>query len=295
MSITIRRAKTIEDCQAVEELVMLCWGRDPLDAVPSHMTMALVKYGGNVMLALDGDKPIGFCLGFDGKAHSGGPWKHHSHMAAVHPDYQDKGIGAKLKLAQRDAILANGLNHITWTFDPLETRNARLNMNKLGGVACTYLRDVYGERFDKLAAGLPTDRFVVDWWIDSSWVQSVVTGKRYKHLKGKGERLIQHLLGQNMGLNSAESKQSNQLYPSQINDDRLGQPALVVQVPKDIQKLKKQDMALAMAWRQHTRELFELAFAHDYTAVELAIGKDRCCYLLSHKWERNPAGVWSPQ
>lgn len=293
MPITIRPAKTIEDCHAIEELVMLCWGRDPLDAVPSHVTMALIKYGGNVLLALDGDLPIGFCLGFDGRDSALGEWKHHSHMAAVHPDYQSKGIGTKIKLAQRDIILQKGLKRITWTFDPLETLNARMNLTKLGGVSNTFLRDVYGERFDKLALGLPTDRFLVDWWIDSTWVDLRLRGKGGQRVLVSPQAGTQ--LPASFAMNSAEiSPTSSLLYPGQINADAFDKQAGIVQIPKNFQLVKKKDMALAKAWRQHTRDLFEQAFANDFTVVQLLNGDDRHYYILSKHWDKNPTAFWYP-
>ncbi len=91
---------------------------------------------------------------------------HHSHMAGVAPEWQNRGLGTALKLAQREAVLAQGLNLITWTYDPLEARNATLNIHKLGAICRTYHREYYGEMRDTLNAGVASDRFEVEWWLD---------------------------------------------------------------------------------------------------------------------------------
>jgi predicted GNAT superfamily acetyltransferase len=91
-------------------------------------------------------------------------------MLGVHPEYRDHGVGFALKRAQWQMVRHQGLDRITWTFDPLLSRNANLNISKLGAVCNTYLRNVYGELRDELNSGLPTDRFQVDWWVNSQRV-----------------------------------------------------------------------------------------------------------------------------
>ena len=98
-------------------------------------------------------------------------------MAGVHPAYRNRGLGYSLKLAQREHVLAQGIDLITWTFDPLETRNATLNFHKLGAVCNTYLPNLYGDMRDGLNAGLPSDRFQVDWWIASERVAQRLAGQ----------------------------------------------------------------------------------------------------------------------
>lgn len=93
-------------------------------------------------------------------------WYLYSHMLAVRKSYRSLGLGFQLKQAQREWAVENGFRLITWTFDPLEAANARLNIGKLGGIVRRYVPDYYGELRDGLNAGLPTDRFILEWWLD---------------------------------------------------------------------------------------------------------------------------------
>ena len=145
------------------------WDLPDVEVVPLHVLITAAKNGGLLLGAFDGETLAGFVFGFPGLTPDG-KLKHCSHMAGVHPAYRDRGLGYSLKLAQRLHVLAQGIDLITWTFDPLETRNATLNFHKLGAICNTYLPNLYGEMHNGLNAGLPSDRFQVDWWIASERV-----------------------------------------------------------------------------------------------------------------------------
>jgi predicted GNAT superfamily acetyltransferase len=135
------------------------------------MTVAVQRHGGVVLGAFvpRTQDLIGFVLSFLAPTTRPGAQRglsHYSHMAAVPEEWRGRGVATALKLAQREAVLAQGLNLITWTYDPLETRNAALNIRKLHCICHTYARDVYGEMRDNLNAGVPSDRFEVEWWLD---------------------------------------------------------------------------------------------------------------------------------
>ena len=173
MSIVIRPVKTIAESRMVEDLSMRVWGAGPESVVPDHVIITIAKNGGVVLLALDGEQPVGFCLGFVGFTKEL-RIKHCSHQVGVLSAYQNSGLGYQLKVMQRQMVLGQGIDHVTWTFDPLGSRNANLNLHKLGAVCRTYLPDLYGQIRDSLNKGLPTDRFQVDWWVKSEWVGSRV-------------------------------------------------------------------------------------------------------------------------
>ena len=161
--IAIRPITDVTDLSQVEAIQRDVWDLpDDLMIVPIHMLKAVASFGGVLLGAYthEGDV-VGFVFGFLAVHH--GLYSHHSHMMGVLPAYRDRGIGRLLKLAQREAVLAQGLDTISWTYDPLESRNAHLNINKLGAVCHTYVRDMYGEMVDGLNAGLPSDRFLVQW------------------------------------------------------------------------------------------------------------------------------------
>ena len=139
---------------ATERLQSEVWNLPDVEIVPLHVLVTAAKNGGLLLGAFDGDRLAGFVFGFPGLT-ADGRLKHCSHMAGVHPDYRDQNLGYRLKLAQREVVLSQGIDLITWTFDPLEARNAWLNFHKLGAVCNTYLRNVYGDMRDGLNAACP--------------------------------------------------------------------------------------------------------------------------------------------
>jgi|SRR5579885_1911949 len=161
--ITIRKFTKPDEMKACVDLQKVVWGFSDVDIVPHRMFVVAHRTGGQVIGAFDGDKVIGFALAFI--ANRDGGMYIHSHMAAVLPEYQNKGIGRKLKLAQKDDALERGFDLIEWTFDPLQIRNAHFNISRLGAIVREYLPNVYGRTTSPLHHGLPTDRLVAHWRI----------------------------------------------------------------------------------------------------------------------------------
>ena len=173
--VTIRSCYTIEEFEQMVELEIEVWKFVERDVVPSQMYVVASKIGGQILGAFVANEMVGFALAYPG-IREGRPYLH-SHMAAVLPEYRDLGIGRKLKLAQREDALARGVSLIEWTFDPLQTRNAYFNICRLGAVARRYLTDVYGSTSSPLHAGLPTDRLVAEWHLESERVTDVLAGR----------------------------------------------------------------------------------------------------------------------
>jgi predicted GNAT superfamily acetyltransferase len=273
MAITIKPVTTLAECRHIVDITLSAWDTDEADAIPDHTSLIVAKErGGAVLLAWDGDKPVGFCWGFLAFAKDGKTLKHASHQAAVIPEYQGKGVGELLKWAQRDVVLAMDVKHMTWTFDPLWTLNGRLNLHKLGGVCHTFKRNLYGKVNDGLNRGLPTDRFLLDWWLDTKRV-SAHANQTFVHLS--------LLEWQNQGailLNPADKP----LTPSQFEALALPETgnSLLMAVPKYYPSLVQSDMNAAMAWRMLTRHLFEWAFGQGYEAMDLICGEEMCYYVL---------------
>ena len=153
---------------AIEDLQARAWEMEPRGIVPGAL-MGVIASGGGILLAAydhdHGDQPVGFVLGL--LARRDGRLYHASHMLATDPSYQGRGIGSALKRRQREAALAQGLDLMTWTFDPLIARNAHLNLHKLGAISRTYHEDYYGPMDDRFNGGLPTDRLLVEWRLDA--------------------------------------------------------------------------------------------------------------------------------
>ncbi len=275
MTISIRAAATIEDCQAIERLQAEIWGTTDLDVAPSSLLLIVAKEGGLVLLALDNHEPIGFSFGLLGLTEQN-TLKLVSHQTGVLPKYQSSGVGYQLKLAQREAALARHLDLITWTFDPLQSRNAYLNLNKLGAVCHTYLRHLYGDMPDALNRGLPSDRFRVDWWIASGHVA--------RRLAGQATNLIPTNAAYPT-INPTLTLPNGFLAPPATFDPPEA-PFCWVQVPPELPPLKAKAPDLALQWRLHTREIFEAYFGAGYSAVELVRGEDRNYYLLQKDWNQ---------
>ncbi len=282
MSIQIRPIQAQGEYRAVEQLQRDVWGLEDVEIVPHHLLVTAHKNGGLLLGAFDawpgadGEQLVGFVFGFAGLSATG-QVKHCSHMAGVAPAYQNQNLGYRLKLAQREHIMRRGIDIITWTFDPLESRNAYLNFRKLGATCQTYLRDVYGSMRDALNADLPSDRFQVDWHLTSRHVITRLRGDRSRPtlsgLKAAGVPILNHPLP------------GDPPRPPRTTLPITGR-GLLIQIPAYFQAVKATDNELAQAWRFQTRALFEGAFAEGYVVTDLLFEDGQSCYLLER--ERTP-------
>lgn len=176
-AVVIRKCHQLDEMRACVALQKEVWSFSDADLVPLRMFVVAEKIGGQVIGAFAGDEIVGFALSVPGAR--GGHSYLHSHMLAVRKENQNTGLGRRIKLFQRDAALARGFELIEWTFDPLEIKNAYLNIEKLGAVARRYTVNQYGLTSSPLQGGLPTDRLVAEWWLKSKRVDSLLqTGKK---------------------------------------------------------------------------------------------------------------------
>jgi predicted GNAT superfamily acetyltransferase len=265
-TLNIRLLETPAEISAVETLQRLIWPGSETDIVPSHLMITAVHNGGLVLGAFEDEKLIGFVFGFPGIEFTpDGPHpKHCSHMAGVLPDHRDQGLGFALKRAQWQMVRHQGLDHVTWTYDLLLSRNAYLNIARLGAVCSTYRRSEYGEMRDGLNAGLPSDRFQVDWWLNSARVERRL-GKRARpamtlgHLTRVGVRPLYAL---------SYSPDGMPRPPEHVPS--LQDQLLAAEIPPDFMALKAADLGLARDWRFFAREFFETAFARGYIVTDFA-------------------------
>ena len=173
--IDIRSLSTLDQFERCVALQIEVWGYNDGDTIPRRMFVVAQRIGGQVLGAFDGDTMIGFAMSLPG--YRDGRSYLHSHMLAVLPEYRNAGIGRRLKLAQRDDASARGFELMEWTFDPLEIRNAHLNIARLGAIVRRYQPDFYGPSTSPLQGGLPTDRLYAEWWLGSPRVASVLRGE----------------------------------------------------------------------------------------------------------------------
>jgi predicted GNAT superfamily acetyltransferase len=274
----IRLLESPEDMTLVEELQRAVWPGSETDVVPAHVFIAAIHNGGLTIGAFVDDELIGFVFGFPGiKFLPDGPHpKHCSHMMGIRPGKRDSGVGFALKRAQWQMVRKQGIDHITWTYDPLLSRNAHLNIAKLGAICSTYRRSEYGDMRDGLNAGLPSDRFQVDWWVNTSRVERRLGRRARKPLelddfsKADLQPLYMPLIGA-----------SSLLHPPE-HFSPFERHLLLAEIPSDFNTIKSEDFALARDWRYFSRELFETAFNSGYIITDFIYEDERSFYVLTN-------------
>ncbi len=286
---SIRPLKTIDECRQVEDLQRVVWQLEDIDVTPAHVLLTFAKNGGAVLgaYAIVGGREqlIGCVFGFLGtrEGHYGPEapaqvkLKHSSHQLGVLPEWQSRGVGYALKLAQREAARAQALRLIAWTYDPLESKNANLNIAKLGAVCNTYLTNLYGELRDGLNRGLPTDRFQVDWWIASKRVETRLSRRRPPLTRDLYQQAGTIILNEAVFGANGLPLPTDAIRP--LDADRA-----LVEFPALIQDVKRLDVGLARAWREHTRAIFEAAFTSGFTVTDMLYERDatpRAFYVVT--------------
>src|ERR1700719_720537 len=168
----------MQACFALQKEI---WKFSDADLIPVRMFVVASKIGGQVIGAFDANDLVGFAIAIPGVRN--GRLYLHSHMLAVRQEYRNEGLGRRLKLWQRDEALKRGFELMEWTFDPLEIKNAYLNIEKLGAIARRYTVNQYGITSSPLQGGLPTDRLVAEWWLKSQRVETLLQAGTKPHVK----------------------------------------------------------------------------------------------------------------
>lgn len=273
---TIRPLESHQDYVACEELQAEAWQMpDYRDSVPAALLKVSQQNGGVLLGAFDShDQLVGFVYGILGMEDRADRrhLKHHSHMLAVKPEWRRTGLGIALKFAQREQLVAQGIDLATWTFDPLQAANARLNLIRLGAIARHYLVNAYGEMTDALNFGLPSDRFEVEWWVNSPRVQACSAGQRQEY-EWNDEYCVFELVENPMGLQKIRKVRE------------MPADAVLVEIPEDINAVKRADLELCQDWRMKTRDVFIQAFVDGLVAVGIAEKREdrrtRIAYVLT--------------
>ena len=272
---TIRALTTLEDCRRVADLERVVWGyTDSEDVVPPPVLIVSIKRGGVLLGAFDEQGAMaGFVYSIPGwKAGRAMQW---SHMLGVVADAQSAGLGRRLKLAQREASLAMGIDLIEWTYDPLQALNAHLNFTKLGVIVEEYEENIYGESSSPLHRGSPTDRFVAEWRL------------REAHVVRRTAEAAGPLMRDASVMDSPvvnPSKPGPWLEPA---EGELGYDSrrVLVEIPTGFNELMAASPELALQWRMTTRRIFQGYFSRGYRAVDFFLSREarRGHYLLAMK------------
>lgn len=288
-NIDIRPIRKVAEMEAVEDIQLKIWGRNDREIMPRHLLHALQHNGAALFGAYDGQKLVGFSLAILATVEdlnnridqvAAARLKMYSVIAGVLSDYRDANVGYRLKLAQREFALRIGVRLITWTFDPLESRNARFNIGKLGAICHRYHRNFHGDLVG-INAGLDTDRFEVEWW---------VTGNRVKGRVKRNRRplSLQSLVdGGAVLINEATFNGAGLPVPPANYVSRPGN-LILMEIPSDFQRMKEADFSLAKEWRLHSRflieELFNSGFVvTDFVGMTDEAGNRRSFYLFTHQ------------
>jgi predicted GNAT superfamily acetyltransferase len=256
-----RRLDKPEEFRAVEEVQRLAWGLEEEPPVPSPLLRAMQDNGGLVLGGFADIHLVGFCLGFLGW--DGTLLFHYSHMTAVRPEYQNHRLGFRLKAFQRDEVLRSGLPLIRWTFDPLQSKNARLNVRLLGAVPDRYYVHYYGQMGSDVNRGLESDRLRVSWEIASPRVEARMTGT----VPSAAE-------------DQARLARSKPIVETAVGDTGLRVPTTVeeptasevhLEIPFDIALFQEHAPGEVRRWRHAVRDGFRSAFDRSYRVDDYAV------------------------
>jgi predicted GNAT superfamily acetyltransferase len=265
--IEIRPLENHAEFGQCERIQIQTWGNLGVSAETLAVNQ---KYGGVVMGALVDGKLAGFIYAFLGRRH--GRLIHWSHLMAVAPRQRDHGLGFRMKLAHRELALRQGIKSICWTYDPLQSRNASLNIARLGGHVDEYIRNCYGNFPSRIELGLDTDRFVVDWRISTRSVD--------RRLKA-GPYPLGNLRIPRANETSLDRKgfRKNQRLHLDLNA-----PRILVEIPPNPDEMRYQDLGLAKRWRVEARAIFENYLRMGYSVWDFVSparsGEGRSYYLL---------------
>lgn len=258
-NLSIRPLLNVHEHLLMEELQAEVWCRE--EVVPMNITYTAVKNGGIALGLFDGDNLVGLCFGFAG--YKDDKVYLCSHMLALKEKYRSGGWGEKLKIAQMQEAIRLGYDLMTWTYDPLESPNARLNIGKLRAIVRTYVPNCYGEMLSSINVGLPSDRFIAEWYITSPRVK----------LPQKIENIDQAKVGAQVVYKIKEPQLTDV-------DLKLTAEQILFPIPVSFQDIRSANSGLAMDWRLKSREFFETYFKQGYAVTDFITGEKNHYYLL---------------
>jgi chorismate synthase len=275
----IRDIRDLDGCRAVVGVQETVWGRDS-EVVPASLLVASIKRGGVLVGAYEGNELVGFVWSLPGSRDD--ERTHWSHMLGVVPGARGHRTGERLKWAQRDRVLAQGVKLIEWTFDPLQALNAHLNLSLLGCVAGVYLVDAYGRMPGPLHRGTPTDRLVAEWWLERPHVV-----RRYDRRDQAASQSIAPLTARSrdvldaaavLGVRTDGGWDACTDIRTDLDDSRV-----TISIPARFGEMQQTATDRALAWRDATRTAFQTYFARGYRAIDFFVARDRGggAYLLS--------------
>lgn len=263
---------TLDHMRAVEQLQRQVWD-SPSTVIYPHMLLSFARNGCPLIGAFDNNRLIGFLLGFlalespEADRPAMANLKLASQRMAILPEYRDSGVGYALKLEQRSFAMKQGIRLITWTFDPLQTRNAHFNIRKLGSVVREYLVDHYGNIESPLVTAGTSDRITAEWWVTNNRVEQRLNGKR------NGLTIAQYLDGNAAIINPARFGDEGLLHPTDTLSTAQN-TLLMVQVPDNYNTFAPSHEDLAKTWRAQIRATFTKLLGSNYMITDFVRGQN---------------------
>lgn len=262
--IELRVVSTLDEMHECVELQRVTWGDAFDDIVGSSVLQVSQKVGGFLGGAFTEERLVGFVYSLFGRFD--GEISHWSHMLAVHPSARGEGLGRRLKLFQREALLEDDIKTMFWTFDPLVARNAHLNLNRLGATIHAYVPNMYGaETGSPLHGGGETDRFIARWDLESHRTRWALEGETTWKLAAVPEP--EDIFGGPDTMGPGDTlPEGDQVY---------------IEVPADVESAAMLD-AERVAWRLRVREAFTEYLRRGYVVKSLGreSATSRCFYVL---------------
>ena len=276
-TITIRPLRDQAEFSQCERVQRSVWGQA---GVSGEVLLVTQKNGGMVLGALAGRRVVGFLYAFLGRRNN--RFIHWSHLMAVEPAHRDHGLGFRLKVEHRRRALEQGVRCIAWTYDPLQSRNATLNIARLGAQAREYIPDCYGQFPSVIERGLPSDRLIASWEIGSARVS--------ERLRLSDDEAIPFSPDWPRANETALSA-TDLLVNTRLNL-KIDEPRLLIEIPTHTDRMRATELALARRWRQEVRRLVRHYFEGGYYVNDFVPpgtrSQGRAFYVLARVRPRRP-------
>lgn len=277
----LRALESIEEMPPLVELQRQIWGYGLPDSdypYPARALFALSESGGLIAAARFKDQTVGFSVAWLGMDRSTGRRYLHSQLAGILPAYRHLSIGYHMKIYQREYALAQHVDLVKWTFDPLQSANANLNLRKLGAIVTIYHPHYYGTLQSYFSHGIATDRVWADWHIQSPRVcHRLDSGPRALPDKPRPAQITQV---EEMTLGGRPWKK---LAAFRLD---LSDPDLLMEIPDDFAMMREHEVELASEWQERVRQIFQEYLGRGYIAADFFILPEvvrRGFYLFTKK------------
>ncbi len=258
--LVIKKVRRHQELLDVQNLHKIIWGLADLEVTPTHILLAVQRANGIVLCAYYERKPIGFSFGFCG-INDANQLYLHSHNIGVLEEFRNFGVGYEIKRKQYEIALTRGIDLIAWTFDPLDSRNAYFNFNKLRCISRKYTRDYYGPMPDQLNKDLPSDRLIVEWRLkNEKTINSLGGAFRESNRTLESSAII--LNDMRIGATGQPISVINKARVEEFLIDEFGR--CYIEIPSDYQEMRQRNFDLVIEWRIALRYMLEQCFSYGF-------------------------------